>query len=572
MYHDSPTIVNIDANAARSRRQWDHAMTTTTTNSAYARFDEDPISPALRAKLLWTLLPPLWLAYMLLIIDRSNFAVAQLGGPNNTAPHGMAQPISAGGLGLSSTSYGLAAGIFFGGYALMQVPSNQLLLRFGARRVLGSCTLCSGVLSACTAFAEDEATLYVLRVLLGLAEAGFFPGCILYISLWLPDRLTSTASAAFTTAVVAGTFVGNISSGWLMTSLDGVAGVVGWRWLFVCQGVPTVLLGLLLLRVVTDTPHDASWLSPLERDALLRAFEQDAVAAASGAPAGAAGAAAATVTTVTAAAATTTATTAAAAAIVSSPPLPPPPPPLPPLPPLLPALRGVARRPRTWVLSAQYFVGATLAYLNMFFLPRIVREVLPPATPLWLVGAAASAPSLLTLAAAPLCAAALERLPCGTPRSRRFAWAWGTHALAVLLLLGGGATLLAAAARTAAARRGAAVAMVLQLMLAQLCGGVGVGPFWALHHAAVAEGEGRHISIAIVNCVGNLGGFVGPFVLGWLHDALGPRCPVGTSHECVSEWGWGAVVLASSLLLCTVATAVGVRLTGIARVTSNTCF
>ena len=105
--------------------------------------------------------------------------------------------------------------------------------------------------------------------------------------------------------------------------------------------------------------------------------------------------------------------------------------------------------------------------------------------------------------------------------------------------------------------------MVLQLMLAQLCSDVGVGPFWALHHAAVAEGEGRHISIAIVNCVGNLGGFVGPFVLGWLHDALGPRCPVGT-HECVSEWGWGVVVLASSLLLCTVATAVGVRLTGIA--------
>ena len=550
-------------------------MTTTTTNSVYTRFEEDPISPALRAKLLWTLLPPLWLAYMLLIIDRSNFAVAQLGGPNNTAPHGMAQPISAGGLGLSSTSYGLAAGIFFAGYALMQVPSNQLLLRFGARRVLGSCTLCSGVLSACTAFAEDEATLYALRVLLGLAEAGFFPGCILYISLWLPDRLTSTASAAFTTAAVAGTFVGNISSGWVMTSLDGVAGVVGWRWLFVCQGVPTALLGLLLLRVVTDTPHDARWLGPLERDALLRAFEQDAAAAASGAPAtataattAAATATAAAATTVTAAAATTTATTAAAAAAtaiatVSTPPPPPPPPP--PLP-LLPALRGVARRPGTWVLSAQYFVGATLAYLNMFFLPRIVREVLPPATPLWLVGAAASAPSLLTLAAAPLCAAALERLPCGTPRSRRFAWAWGTHGLAVLLLLGGGATLLAAAARPAAARRGAAVAMVLQLMLAQLCGGVGVGPFWALHHAAVAEGEGRHISIAIVNCVGNLGGFVGPFVLGWLHDALGPRCPVGT-HECVSEWGWGAVVLASSLLLCTLATAVGVRLTGIAGVT-----
>ena len=538
------------------------AMTRAT--NTFTRFDEDPISPALRAKLLWTLLPPLWLAYMLLIIDRSNFAVAQLGGPNNTAPHGMAQPISAGGLGLSSTSYGLAAGIFFAGYALMQVPSNQLLLRFGARRVLGSCTLCSGVLSACTAFAEDEATLYMLRVLLGLAEAGFFPGCILYISLWLPDSLTSTASAAFTTAAVAGTFVGNISSGWLMTSLDGVAGVVGWRWLFVCQGVPTALFGLLLLRVVTDTPHDARWLSPLERDALLRALEQDAAAAAAAAS-GAPTTAAAAATNVTAAATTTTATTAAAAAtaapIVSTPPLPPLLPP--PLLPLLPALRGVARRPRTWVLSAQWFVSDTIAYLNMFFLPRIVREVLPPATPLWLVGAAASAPSLLTLASAPLCAAALERLPCGTPRSRRFAWAWGTNALAVLLLLGGGATLLAAAARPAAARRGAAVAMVLQLMLAQLCGGVGVGPFWALHHAAVAEGEGRHISIAIVNCVGNLGGFVGPFVLGWLHDALGPRCPVGT-HECVSEWGWGAVVLASSLLLCTVATAVGVRLTGIA--------
>ena len=141
------------------------------TNSLYAPLSEEPISRQLKSKLLRTLLPPLWLSYACVMIDRSNFAVAQLGGPNNTAPHGMAQPVEAGGLGLSTTTFGLAAGIFFAGYAIAQVPSNQLLLHFGARRVLGCCTLCSGVLSACTSLASDEATLCLLRFLLGLAAS-----------------------------------------------------------------------------------------------------------------------------------------------------------------------------------------------------------------------------------------------------------------------------------------------------------------------------------------------------------------------------------------------------------------
>ena len=160
-----------------------------------APLDEQPISAQLKSRLLLRLTPLLFVAYAMMIMDRSNLAVAQLGGPNNTAPHGMAQPVADGGLGLSEEVFGLAAGIFFAGYAIMQVPSNQLLMRYGAPRILGGCTLCSGILSASTALANGAPTLYLLRFLLGLFEAGFYPGAIHYVSLWFPDRHASQATA-----------------------------------------------------------------------------------------------------------------------------------------------------------------------------------------------------------------------------------------------------------------------------------------------------------------------------------------------------------------------------------------
>lgn len=476
----------------------------------------EPISARLKSKLLWSIVPPLFLTYSLIIIDRSNVAVAQLGGPNNTAPHGMAQPVADGGLGLTQTAFGLASGIFFGGYALMQVPSNHMLLRLGARRVLGGCTLLSGLLSASTALATNLETLSVLRFLLGLAEAGFYPGALLYVSLWFPDAHTGQATAAFSMGATAGGFVGNIVSGFMMSATDGLGGLAGWRWLFFLQGVPTALVGLGLLCVLSDQPRDARFLSADEREQLVKALEHDGRRR-GGAP-----------------------------------------------PPLLPALRAVVCRARTWVFALQYFVGANAAYLQIFFMPKMWRELLPPATPLWLVGVAASAPGLLLIVLAPLGAAAVERAPWGSPRRRRFVATWISHGAYVVLLLGGGCGLLAAApvVDSTAPRLHAAIAMVLSLAVGQLIAGVAAGSFWALHHAIVDETP--HISIAVVNCIGNLGGFVGPFVLGWLHDQLGPPCPAG-EHACVGEWGWGSVVLASSLLVLTGATAVAAHYTGIAR-------
>jgi MFS family permease len=268
------------------------------------------LPPALRRKLYYFVLPPLWFCYGMMIIDRSNLAVAQLSGPNGTAPHGMAQAVSVGGLGLSQEAFGLAAGIFFAGYALMQVPSNHLLLRLGARRVLGCCTLLSGLFSASTAFVRDESTLCLLRFLLGLGEAGFYPGAVLYVSTWFPDGEASTATAVFMSGAIAGSFVGNICSGAMMAALDGVAGLAGWRWLFLLQGAPTALLGLLLFLVLVDTPRHARWLTAEESDTLHKALERDGRVAA---PPGA----------------------------------------------LLVALRRVLLRPHTAVLAAQYFIGAS---------------------------------------------------------------------------------------------------------------------------------------------------------------------------------------------------------------------
>lgn len=479
----------------------------------------EPISARLKSKLLWSIIPPLFLTYSLIIIDRSNVAVAQLGGPNNTAPHGMAQPVADGGLGLTQTAFGLASGIFFGGYALMQVPSNHLLLRLGARRVLGCCTLLSGLLSASTALATNLETLCVLRFLLGLAEAGFYPGALLYVSLWFPDAHMGEATAAFSMGAVAGGFAGNIVSGFMMSAADGLGGLAGWRWLFFFQGVPTALVGLGLLCVLSDAPRDARFLSADEREQLVKALAHDG-----GGRRGRGN----------------------------------------PHAPLLPALRAVVCRARTWVLALQYFVGANAAYLQIFFMPKMWRELLPPATPLWLVGVAASAPGLLLIVAAPLGAAAVERAAWGTPTRRRFVATWLSHGAYILLLLGGGIGLLAAApvVDDPGPRRHAAVAMVLALAVGQLISGVAAGSFWALHHAIVDETP--HISIAFVNCIGNLGGFVGPFVLGWLHDQLGPPCPAGET-ACVGQWGWGSVVLASGLLVLTCATAVAAHYTGVAR-------
>ena len=199
------------------------------------------------------LIPFLFLIYVVAYLDRVNVSFAQLQLEDD--------------LGFSDTIFGLGAGIFSLGYVIFGVPSNLALERFGARRWLAGIMIVWGLLSASMLFISGPTSFYVLRFLLGVAEAGFFPGIILYLTWWFPERERTRVLALFLSAVSVAYVVGGPLSGGLL-ELDGLAGLDGWQWLFLVEGLPAVALGLVTLRFLDDRPEDAAWLSPEERSLL----------------------------------------------------------------------------------------------------------------------------------------------------------------------------------------------------------------------------------------------------------------------------------------------------------------
>jgi ACS family tartrate transporter-like MFS transporter len=199
------------------------------------------------------LIPFLFLIYVVAYLDRVNVSFAQLQLEDD--------------LGFSDSIFGIGAGIFSLGYVIFGVPSNLALERFGARRWLAAIMVVWGVISAAMMFMEGAASFYVLRFLLGAAEAGFFPGIILFLTWWFPERERTRAIALFLTAVSAAYVAGGPLSGGLL-ELDGFLGLDGWQWLFLVEGIPAVVLGFVTLRFLDERPHDADWLEPEERDFL----------------------------------------------------------------------------------------------------------------------------------------------------------------------------------------------------------------------------------------------------------------------------------------------------------------
>jgi MFS family permease len=211
-------------------------------------------SPALQAlyrKLDWRLLPFLLLCYTFAYLDRVNIGFAKL--------HMQSA------LDLSDAAYGLGAGIFFLGYVLFEIPSNLMLPRIGARRTLSRIMVLWGLTSAGMMFVRDETTFYLLRFLLGVFEAGFAPGMIFYLTYWYGPRRMAGVMAIVMLAGPIGGIVGSPLSTWLMTAFDGAHGLAGWQWMFVVEGLPCTLLGLLVFRVLADRPADAAWLSDAEK-------------------------------------------------------------------------------------------------------------------------------------------------------------------------------------------------------------------------------------------------------------------------------------------------------------------
>jgi MFS family permease len=212
-------------------------------------------------KVAWRLIPFVCLMYLLNILDRANVGFARLQMQDD--------------LQLSEETFNLGYGMFYLGYLVFEVPSNLLMRRIGARRWIARIMISWGLVSSATMFAHDQWTFYALRILLGIAEAGFFPGIILYLSYWFPDRERGKMTAFFMVAIGLASVLGNPVSGFIMQYLDSVAGLHGWQWLFLLEGIPSVLVGFVVLFYLTDQPKDAEWLSTKERDWLVARMQQE---------------------------------------------------------------------------------------------------------------------------------------------------------------------------------------------------------------------------------------------------------------------------------------------------------
>ena len=207
--------------------------------------------PAVLRKVALRLLPYLFLLYIVNIVDRMNVGFAKLRMLED--------------LGLDEKIYGLGAGMFYVGYMLFEVPSNLILHRVGARRWISRIMVSWGIISACTMFVRDERSFYLLRILLGIAEAGFFPGIILYMSYWFPERERARAVAWFMMASPLSGVVNGPISGAILEYTNKAWGLAGWQWLFLLEGIPAVILGFVTWWFLTDRPEEAGWLEPGER-------------------------------------------------------------------------------------------------------------------------------------------------------------------------------------------------------------------------------------------------------------------------------------------------------------------
>ncbi|MET1533837.1 MFS transporter [Burkholderia sola] len=232
----------------------------TPTLSIHPAAVDDGATQALYRRISRRLLPFLILCYTLSFIDRINigFAHAQMAAE----------------LHFSDAVYGLGAGIFFIGYMAFEIPSNAWLARIGARRTIARIMVLWGLGSAATMFVATPAQFYACRFLLGVFEAGFFPGILFYLGAWYPPRQRAKAFALFMTALYLAGLIAGPVSGAILSYFDGVAGLSGWQWLFVVEGLPSSTLGLVALRFLDDRPDDARWLSDADKAALRAAHAQ----------------------------------------------------------------------------------------------------------------------------------------------------------------------------------------------------------------------------------------------------------------------------------------------------------
>ena len=386
------------------------------------------------ARVTRRLIPFAFICYVVAYIDRVNIGFA-------------ARELQAD-LGLTATQYGIGGGLFFLGYCLFEIPSNLVLERVGARLWIARIMIVWGLVCMATMFISDVWTFYTARVVLGIAEAGFFPGMVLYLTYWIPAAERAKTNALFMTAAPVSVIVGAPLSEAIL-ALDGFGGLRGWQWLFVLEGLPAVLLGFFALKVLTDKPEQADWLPAPDREWLARTMvEERRLRGATGHT----------------------------------------------------SLGSSLRSGRVWMLSIVYLMNASVTYGIFIWLPRMLQDA---------SGSTGFGISLLTTI--PFVAALIAMVLVGRHSDRT-----GERKFHV-----------AACALTAAVGLFMAVAfqqtlwlLVLSFTICQIGQRSIMSVFWAMP-PMLLSGTAAAAGIALINAIGNLGGFFGPSVMGWLRDLTG---------------------------------------------------
>lgn len=221
----------------------------------------DQLRDRVYRKVAWRIMPFIMICYVVNYIDRTNIGIAQLHMRED--------------LGFSDSVYGIGVGLFFVGFILFEVPSNLLLARIGARKTLLRIMVCWGLMTTLTMFVTTPHEFYAARILLGMAEAGFFPGVLLYLTYWFPSERRTRVTAFFFLGLPLAGVIGSPISGWIMRTFDDVWGFHSWQWLFFLEGIPAILLGITAFFWLQDKPSDARWLTQNERAVIEQDLEDE---------------------------------------------------------------------------------------------------------------------------------------------------------------------------------------------------------------------------------------------------------------------------------------------------------